>query len=157
LRGQPQQPQQQQPQQLPPQLQPLIQQVQTLTQQAEENRMRPHLDAVAQFASDPANVYFENVRGRMRTLIQTGQARDLPDAYQQACWSDPQVRPLMLQQQQQAQAQAAEAAARARAAGARHASGSITGSPAPGATPGRGGLPAVDLREQLLQSWDEHA
>lgn len=153
-----------QPAPMPPQLAPLVSHVQSLTtlvaqQQAaaESQKMQGHLDAVSQFAADPKHVYFENVRGRMRALIHSETAKDLEDAYQQACWSDPQIRPLMIQAQDQERQAAATAAASAKAAQARHASGSITGSPTPGATPGGRGPASATLRDAISAAWDEHA
>lgn len=164
LQGQPAQPGQGQGQAaLPPGLAPIVGQVEQLTrwaqqqqQQAEQGRMQGHTSAVEQFATDPANVYFHNVRGRMSQLIKAGAAKDLPDAYQQACWADPEIRPLMLQAQASAAETQRQAAARAKVQQARNASGSITGSPAPGAAPGRGAQPKT-IRDGLAQAWDDVA
>lgn len=41
------------------------------------------------------NIYFDNVRERMATLLSSGQAADLADAYDQACWSDKEIRQLL--------------------------------------------------------------
>lgn len=148
---------------LPPQLQPLANQVQALTntvmqqqQTAERQQFQGHLDQVHTFAADPKNLYFENVRTRMGELLRSKQATSLEDAYEQACWSDPQVRPLMIQSTDQKRQADAQAAARAKVAGARHASGSITGSPTPGATPGRQ-APNSTLRDDLAAAWDAFA
>jgi len=158
--GGPQQPQQAQ---LPPQLQPLMQQVQTLSQtvaqqqaQQTQAKLSEHLNQVQAFAADPANIYFENVRARMGKLIRSGDAENLSDAYQQACWMDPEIRPLMLRQQTQQQAVAQQAEARAKAEAARRASGSVIGSPSPGATPVQGGS-SGNLREDIQAAWNAHA
>lgn len=158
---------QQQPQeaQLPPVVQQLAQQVQALTnahaqqqQQAQESQRGQYIGQVQAFATDPANLYFENVREKMAALIQTGAAKDLPDAYQQATWADPEIRPLLLKQQAEAQAAQTAEAARAKAAQARRASGSVTGSPAPGASPARGSQnPNASLRDDLTAAFAEHA
>ena len=149
---------------LPPEMQQLMQQVQGLTQTvtqqqraAQESQVQGHLQTVQQFATDPANVYFENVKGRMSKLIRNGDAKDLADAYQQACWSDPEIRPLMLQAQQTATAASTAAAQRAKVQQARSASVSVTGSPRPGASPG-GGKPAPQtVRAALSDAWDASA
>lgn len=80
------------------------------------------------FAADPANLYFENVKPKMAALLQSGAATDLADAYQQAIWADPNIRPLLLQEQVKPKDQAREHVAKAKAA-----SVSVTGSP--GASP----------------------
>ena len=160
--GQAQQPQQAQ---LSPELQRIAQQVDALTnaqvqqqrqaQESERNQVMTHIQS---FASDPANLYFDNVAEKMAALLKSGQAKDLPDAYQQATWADPQIRPLLLQQQAGAQATQTAEAARAKAAQARRASGSVTGSPAPGASPARGGQnPNASVRDDLMAAFSEHA
>ena len=108
------------------------------------------------FMTDPGNVHFDNVRDRMTALLHAGSAKDFADAYQQATWVDPDVRQALLRQaEERGQARSLDAA-RAKAAQARHASGSITGSPYPGSSPGRGG-PAHTLRDELMSAWTQHA
>lgn len=146
---------------LPQELAPLANQVQALTQWAQaqqqsagQARMQGHLDQVQTFASDPNNLYFENVKGRMSHLIRSGAATDLADAYSQACWADPEVRPLMLQAQQREQQQAAAQAAKLKTRDARYSSGSVVGSPSPGASPGAGGPKHQSVRGALADAWD---
>lgn len=154
---------------MPPQAQPpahlaaLARDVETLKgalaqqrQRADEAKMTALSGQLQAFMTDPGNLYFENVRGRMHALLQAGAARDFADAYQQAIWSDPDVRQALLRQEQAERQGQASDAARAKAAQARHASGSITGSPSPGSRPGRGG-PAPTLRDELLNAWSQHA
>lgn len=66
------------------------------------------------FAADPKNAHFETVKGHMAALLQAGQAKDLPDAYEQAIYANPQTRMAVIQQQQQAARE--EAAKKAQAA-----------------------------------------
>ena len=154
---------------MPPQAQPpahlaaLARDVETLKgalaqqrQRADEAKMTALSGQLQAFMTDPGNLYFENVRGRMHALLQAGAAKDFADAYQQAIWSDPDVRQALLRQEQAERQGQASDAARAKAAQARHASGSITGSPSPGSRPGRGG-PAPTLRDELLNAWSQHA
>jgi len=143
------------PQPLAPELQRLAAQVQTLTQAvdaqhvaSEEAQREAYLGEIERFASGPGHVYFDNVSGRMAELIRTGQAAGLDEAYEQACWSDREIRPLMLRAEAEAQAQAQHA----RAAAARHASGSVTGSPSPGARPDAS--PKPTLRGELEAAFD---
>lgn len=148
---------------LPPEMQQLAGQVQTLTQTVQQreradserqnSEYRQHIEA---FKADPKNIYFDNVLPRMSQLLASRQATNLPDAYEQACWADPQVRPLMIQAQTAERTAAVQAEAKAKAQAARYASGSITGSPTPGAKPGQGG-PAPSLRDELSRQFDTFA
>ena len=124
--------------QMHPAIAALSQQVQALTQHHQQAQQQAEAAAQAKvttsieaFKSDPANLYFENVKGRMAALLQTGQAADLKDAYEQACWADPSVRPLM---GQTAQASAA-ASSSAKVQQARAAAGSVVGAPGAGGSP----------------------
>lgn len=108
----------------------------------EEQRSREMQDqhsaeqTIGQFAADPANRYFENVKVTMGYLIQTGQASDLKDAYDKACWANPEIRQQLINQQQAAQVAASQPQRQAAAAAqARQSAKSITGSPMPGASP----------------------
>jgi hypothetical protein len=49
---------------------------------------------IAAFSTDPANVHFDTVVDDMTALIKAGLAKDLPDAYSQAIWRNPQTRAL---------------------------------------------------------------
>ncbi len=92
--------------------------------------------AIEQFSADPSNRYFENVKVTMGHLIQTGQASDLKDAYEKACWANPEIRQQLINQQQAAQVVASQPQRQAAAAAqARQSAKSITGSPMPGASP----------------------
>ena len=123
---------------------------------AESHLQGETMGQIQAFAAEPSKLYFENVREAMAALLRVGRAVDLEDAYQQATWSDPQIRTLLLREQAEAAQAAAREAASAKAAQARRASGSLTGSPAPGATPGRAG-PAASLRDELEAAFREHA
>jgi len=147
----------------PAQLTALAREVETLKGALAQQRRRTDeahkagvLSQVEAFAADPAHLYFENVRERMAALLRAEAAKDVADAYQQATWSDPEIRELLLRQAQGARQGQSSDAARAKAAQARHASGSITGSPLPGPRPGRGG-PAPTLRDELMSAWTQHA
>lgn len=150
-------------QQLPPELQRLASEVQTLKstlaqqqQSAEQATRAGVLDQVQQFSADPANVYFENVKAEMGKLLKAEAASDLKDAYDKACWANPEIRGLLLRQQEEQRVAQAREQASAKAAAARHASGSVTGSPAPGATPVSGSQGST-IRENLEAAFREHA
>jgi hypothetical protein len=132
---------------------------QTLAQReqaAEQAQMDQLMEAVAQFAADPGHPYFENVRSAMSALVRSGEASSLDEAYERATWGHPEIRPILLQQQQETAAKAAREAAQAKVAQARHAAGSVTGSPTPGIDPGLNGSKR-SLREELEVQWAEHS
>lgn len=74
--------------------------------QAETQRM---LGEVNNFAADPKNIYFKDVANDMVRLLESKQAKTLPEAYEQAIWLNPQVRSREMTRQQ------AESAAKAAA------------------------------------------
>lgn len=100
------------------------------------------------FRQDPANLYYENVRDEMAVLLQTGKARDLPEAYEMACWMRSDIRPFLQKAQVKPVADPAEVA-RKRAAGA-----SVTGSPAEarGAPLNGNGSIEDDIRAAILEA-----
>lgn len=85
---------------------------QTVTQQRQREEMarRAQVEAqqrnaeavINQYASQvdqngkPAFPFFNQLEGMIATLIQSGQARSIPDAYQIAVWAHPQTRQKML-------------------------------------------------------------
>lgn len=87
------------------------------------------------------NPDYETLKPTMASLIQTGQATDLQDAYDKASWLEPTIRakriaeqtaPVVAQAQgaaAEAAAQAARAADQARVTRARNAAGSVRGAP----------------------------
>lgn len=136
-------------------LQPFMQRVQTLEQQlaqqsssAEAAKIAEARATVAQFAAKPENMYFENVRMDVAKRLESDDQLTLEQAYEQAIWASPEIRPLLLKAQTADQAkQAADTAQRAKASQAKAASGSVTGAPAPGAQAPPG--PIGSVRETL--------
>lgn len=111
---------------------------------------------IDQFANDPANLYFENVKDDIAVLLETGRASTLKDAYEKAIWASAEIRPLLIsaqsaEQQAAAQAKAKQDADKAKAAQAKAASGSVTGAPTPGAV--APSAPRGSLREELEAAW----
>jgi hypothetical protein len=51
---------------------------------------------VEAFAADPKNVHFEKVRPFMQAVLESGQAQDLREAYDMACYAVPEIRSTML-------------------------------------------------------------
>jgi hypothetical protein len=145
------------------QIRTLKTQVEQLKQGTEQASLATVQAQIAEFSSKPENLYFENVREDVARRLETGAATTLQDAYDQAIWASPEIRPLLLKAEQdkiagdaaaRAQAAQAEAQARAKAQAAQHASGSVTGAPGPGATAPRPGSTG-DLREDILASMKE--
>jgi hypothetical protein len=89
--------------------------------------------SIQAFREDPANIHFEKVAPIMGTLIESGHATGLKDAYDQAVLVHPETRALHLQALSAAEERKRIEAATAKAAQARKASVSVTG--ASGSTP----------------------
>lgn len=147
-------------------LQPLVQQVQTLQQQLQQSQQQTEQQKLSEaqatvqsFAAKPENLYFENVRPVVAKLLEQGLATTLEDAYQQAIWASPEIRPLLVAEQAKASATASQAkvqeqAARSKAQAAQRSAGSITGAPAPGAQAPAG--PVGSIRDTLQAAAREH-
>jgi hypothetical protein len=123
-----------------PEIATLKQQLQTLQGQIQEAQTAPIRSQVEAFFADPKYIYAENVRGPMAVLLNAGEAVDLDDAYWQACWKDPAIRPFL----QTAQAPAAPV--QDKAAQARRAAVSVTGSPGQTRIPKSNGSIEDDIR-----------
>lgn len=87
-------------------LQSQLQQMQAWIQQqnqAAEWQQRETLNSeISRFKSDPAHVYFEEVRDDMAGLLQAGLAPDLKTAYEKAIYANPAIRARVLAEQQAA-------------------------------------------------------
>lgn len=114
----------------------LKQQIEELRQLANpqviESRLTERMEAgkikqdIAAFASDPAHVHFETVKPLMASLLGTGQAKDLKEAYDMACMANPTIRST-LEAAKQAEL---EAKRKQEIANKKRAASSVTGSPA---------------------------
>lgn len=85
-----------------PTIQALLQKVGGLEQslqgwqsQAEERERAQINGEIEAFRSDPANIYFDNVRDKMVQLLEARLAADLPSAYRMACQLDDDVQKAM--------------------------------------------------------------
>lgn len=147
-----------------PVLAPILNELQTLkdtvsqqTRSAEQARMaevRGHIEA---FANDPKHLYWEDVKEDVAALLAQGRATDLGDAYDKACWANPEIRGLLLKEQQAEQARATEQAqAKAKARAAAQAAGSVTGAPGAGGASALGVDPK-NLRGLIEAAVAEHA
>lgn len=90
------QPPQAQPGQLPPELAPFLNKLQSLEQIITTQREAEINREVEVFKAAPGHEHFEDVRSKMSSLLASGVAADMQDAYDQACWASPQVREKML-------------------------------------------------------------
>lgn len=79
------------------QLEGIFQQQISQGQQREQETLN---STIAQFAADPKHSHFETVKAHMSALLQAGQAKDLPDAYEQAVWANSTTRAAVLAEQQ---------------------------------------------------------
>ena len=140
--------------------------IQNLTRDAEarqnaemQSARNKTLSEIEAFKSDPAHLYYENVKDTMAALLRIGdEAKDqrpikdrLQEAYDKAVHADPVTRQIVIAEQQKL----ATAEAARKAAAARHAAGSVTGSPGNGAAAPRprsqNSSIEDDVREALLE------
>jgi hypothetical protein len=124
-------------------LNPLSQELNTLKQhitqqqQAEQARQQAAINSVLErFKSDPAHRYFENVEPLMSQLISSGLVQrtgdhmaDLKSAYEAACYQNPEVRELLINDKIAKDEAGRKEREKVAAEKARQASRSITGSP----------------------------
>lgn len=108
--GQQQQGQPQPGYQPPAPYDPLMQQVSTLTQYIQNMEARQQEERIntliGDFASKPEHRFWQNVEEEMAVLIETGRAKNLDEAYQQAIWLNPETRAILIKEQQAAAAPA---------------------------------------------------
>lgn len=142
-------------------LQPLVRQVQTLeqryqaeTQRTEAQNLATAQAEVADFKGKPENMYFDNVKDDVVRRLESGAAKTLADAYEQAIWASPEVRPLLLKAQTVDAARTnAPAAAATKARTAANASGSVTGAPSAGAVAPAG--PPGSVRDSIMAAREQ--
>lgn len=137
-----------QPDPVASEIQALKAEVAALRQGREQETQQTYVSQIEAFAADPANLYFENVKPQMAKLLQSGLVETLPEAYERAIWSDPSIRPILLQQQQAEKLKPIQDHARkAKAAGV-----SVTGSPGNGPLPTSNGSIEDDVRLAFAQA-----
>ena len=101
------------------------------------------------FTSDPAHIYYEDVKEDMALLLSQGRAQDLKDAYEKAFWMNPKVREaVQADQLRQAEAKRLNEA-KQKAANAKRASFDVSGT---GAT-NTASKQDLTLRQELEQAW----
>lgn len=141
---------QQAPQQSVPRQQPQQQPVDVDAAVNEALRKRDIETQLNAFLSDPANTHAETVLEDMATLISTGRAKDLKEAYDAACWMRPDIRQQMISQSAPVPAPATPKANPADQA--RRAAKSITGSSAPGPSKDAGAGQPSSIRDSLKEA-----
>lgn len=131
------------------------QQIQQLVEQQiaarDQQTMASQADNVInQFAADPKNKYYKDVRNEMANLLDVadrmGQQLSIQDAYEQACWANPSVRKAQLIEMQRNNASAGAQQIQQR----RSAASSISGSPA-----GASSKEPQTREEALEMAWDQ--
>lgn len=129
----------------------LMQEVQSLKgtfmqkhQQQEQMSATQANEEIVKFASDPKNIYFNDVRNSMASLIQTGEASNMQEAYNKACRMNDKVFAAISEQERTANEQKRILEAKQKAANAKRASFDVSGS---GAV--TNGKSEMTLRDQL--------
>lgn len=117
-----------------------------LQEKMETDRIFSEVNA---FASDPTNAHYLSVKDVMASLLGTGQAKNLKEAYEMACFANPSIRSTLLAQQQ-----ADDQAKRKQDMDAKKKAGSsITGSP--GTVVADSGPSNRTLREEIAHNLRE--
>lgn len=142
-----------------PNIQALYQKVQTLEQERNNSRLLQEQNDSAKvnneieaFAADTKNVHFTNpqVKARMASLLDSGNAKDLQDAYDQATWAVPDLRAEL----KAAERRLEDAARKEEIAAKKRAGSSLSGSP--GISIPNSGKSDKSRREELEAAWSAH-
>lgn len=120
--------------------------MQELQQQGQQRSYSKATEELATWSQDKE--FFEDVRPAMEGLIRAGVARGYQDAYDRACWANPDVRSI-LQQRDAAKAATSQVEATQRA---RAASSSVKSQPASMANGSAGGNLRDDIRQSIAES-----
>ncbi len=122
----------------------------TQGQAAQQQAMQQEVGSEIQnFQSDPKNIYFNDVKVHMSALLDKGLAKDLPDAYEQACRANPAVWSAMSQQTRAEEEKKRISEAQKKAADAKRAGFDVQGKGAVS-----GGQSKKTLRESLEEAYD---
>jgi hypothetical protein len=132
------------------QIRALLQQQTQSHEQQEEQEVHHTLNS---FAQEEGHEHFEAVRYTMGLLLQSGQCKDMQEAYDRAVWADPSIRSTLLDQQIQAGQTKRVADVNARVQQARKAGSSVVGAPGGNASAPAANSP--DLRSTLSAAFDD--
>lgn len=143
-----------------PQADPLVTKLQTDVQNLlgiVQNRERAEAaGAIEAFAKDPAHPHFEAVKAMMGSMISSGYAADLQDAYDKAVWSDPSIRSQLIASQTASAETERRARERETAERAKRAAISVSGSSAGAGAPVP--KPEYDTVDAAARAaWRQHA
>lgn len=112
---------------------------------------------INKFIADPSNKFVDNVVDQMVLLIKGAKAEGKPlslkDAYDAACWQNPETRQLLINEQTNATSKSAVEKASKAAHQARAAAASVTGSPIHGVSPDGGS--SRSLRDDIKAAFDQ--
>lgn len=126
-----------------------------IAHESEQTQRQANADVDA-FRNDPANEFFDLVRGDVQAVYERAavlhqKAPTLKEAYEQAVWANPQTRPVLLARQaQEAETKRVQAAADAAAKARKSGAGNLRGTP--GATPASG--PKRSVEEEMAEVYD---
>lgn len=126
-------------------------------EQAEQKQLASQIEAFRTATDDkgqPKHVYFDNVRGTMAALIDSGDAQSLDDAYVMACRAHPEVSRI-LEQQRSSESEAKRLAEQKRLADEARRATTVNAQ-------GQGGVGIADtskfsLRDELAAALDGNA
>lgn len=127
------------------------------TQSVQEQQRADITSQITAFSTDPANLYFHEVKGEMAALMQAGRAPDLATAYEMATWARADIRKLILADQTRASAAQEQERQRQTAAAARQAAGSITGDSLGGHKPTLPGSSSSSIEDDVRAAFDRAA
>lgn len=133
----------------------LKQQIQQQTQQqqqASEDQVNQQVQQFATATDENGHLKhpdFDHLKPAMAGLIQSGHAKDLEDAYEQAAWADPTIREKRLEEQKRQATQETEKQRKEKAQKAKQAS-----TPASSGTTGEAKEEPKDLRTELETIFD---
>jgi hypothetical protein len=97
---------------------------------------RAQLDSeIAAFGADPKNKFFANLRPVMAKLVAADESLTLQTAYDAACWLNPEIRAILINETNGGRNKEAAAAATR----SRNAAKAVGGSPTPGVNPDQSG------------------
>lgn len=110
---------------------------------------------IAAFSADPKNKFFQNVRQDMAILVHAADIAkkdiNIEQAYDAACWQNPEIRALLINEASSGRSKQAEVAA----SKARNAAKSVGGSPTPGAnTDGHAKRQDLSLEDEIRANVD---
>jgi len=139
-------------------LQPLLDKISQLEQRSDPTFIKTQLqeqmehDNVVKewtaFAANPKLIHLEAVKPAMAALLGSGQAKSYQEAYDSACWANPQIRSTLSAQQN------AELAAKRKAENATRKQASVSVSGSPGLSAPNSTASQKTLREELSEQFD---